>query len=150
MSAVILFARLLNELYSTKGEFMKNICIAITMLLYTVHVAAQVQPVVKDKQYYSMKSNSQKKTGRVFLSADVAMMAEGVIIAENTGDKLEFNDAVSALAGVPVSLAGIPFFMRAGNNETKAAAIPGPSLQPIQNGTQYHGLLPGFTVRIQF
>lgn len=149
LSIVILFALLL-QVPLPKGIVMKKICISLLALCLAWQVAAQEQPALKDRDYYLTKSRNQKTTGWILAGAGVAMMLGGVAMAESTNDWADFDGVFVMLAGIPVSLSSIPFFISSGNNKAKAAAMVGPGLQTIQFSPAVTRLAPGISIRIAF
>jgi hypothetical protein len=130
---------------------MKHVSGLIVALLLLVQATAQEPLVVKDKQYYLNKSKSQKTTAWILGGAGTAMVIGGAIAF---GRNFELfgpggeTEALIMVAGVPVALASIPFFISAAKNKGKAEAMAGPSLQTIPYGTT-RVVVSGVTVKIR-
>ena len=132
---------------------MKQLTGLLLAFLLLLRAAAQEPVIVKDKQYYLDKSKSQKTAAWIFAGAGTAMIIGGAIgFSQNfevfgPGGETE---ALIMVAGVPVALASIPFFISASRNKGRAEAMAGPVLQPVP----YYGgttrFAAGVQIRIRF
>lgn len=129
---------------------MKRLIMSIAALLFFLQLAAQNTEPVKDKQYYATKSKNRKIVGFVLLGAGVTCMTTGIVVAKNTNDFSGYEGLGEFMAGVPLSLASIPFFISAARNRGRAEAMAGPGIQPIHLGPSLTKLAPGITIKIQF
>ncbi|HMO32357.1 MAG TPA: hypothetical protein PKE63_09280 [Lacibacter sp.] len=110
---------------------MKKILLMIAGVLLFLQLAAQQQPVVKDRQYYLDKSKSQRITGWVLAGAGSAMIIGGYIGFQENFDLFGpggENEAWIMLLGVPVALSSIPFFISASKNKGRAEMMAGPGV----------------------
>ena len=132
---------------------MKRMYCMLLTLAFFLEAMAQQQLVVKDKAYYLNKSKNQKTAAWILAGLGGAMMVGGAIgFAQNfevfgPGGETE---AAIMIAGAPVALASIPFFISAARNKGRAEVLVGPQLQPLRLYGGNSRLAPGIGVQIRF
>lgn len=133
---------------------MKKTFIFVTLLLFIANGFCQTTPSTPfSKEDYLQKSNRQKTTGWIFLSAGVVITTVGVIGFSSDSDwDSSSTDIYGALflGGPLIALGSIPFFISSGSSARKAAKLSlnyQPILVPSQ-GTLVQSSQPSLSVTI--
>ncbi|HRI20987.1 MAG TPA: hypothetical protein PLA68_08530 [Panacibacter sp.] len=139
---------------------MKKISMSLTVLLFVAQSFCQTNVSELSKKMYMEKSRSQKTAAWILLGSGAAVTITGVIItasASNANDFITLYDRTSSgviLTGVGAAaiITSIPFFISAGHNARKAAAISLSNqkiLLPQQNAFVIKSQ-PAVTLKINF
>lgn len=110
---------------------MKKIPLCLTVLLFAAQSCCQTNTSELNKKMYLEKSKRQKSTGWILLGSGAGVALIGSIVlagASNADDIYQGLNKTSSgvvIAGIGASamIASIPFFISAGHNAHRAAAI---------------------------
>jgi hypothetical protein len=110
------------------------------------------QEVVKNSEYYSVKSKKQKTAGWVMLGGGAALIGTGFLI----GDRQEstFDDAATGAIlggiGVLLMLGSIPVFIASSKNQRKAASLSFNNMMTpqIKNSSMVYRPIPAVSLKI--
>ena len=140
---------------------MKKITLLITLLSFAASVFAQ-EALPHGQEYYLQKSKNQKTAAWVLLGVGTTMIVVGMVGGMSTFGSSDYpfisEEDASAMdtygiimfVGIAGDLASIPFFISAGKNKKRAAAVT-ISNQPLylpHNGSIAVKYVPGITFKI--
>lgn len=130
----------------------KSITLIVLLIIIANIYGQQTIEQSQIKDLYIQKSKNQNTAGEVLLISGTVMIVGGFIAFDHYWDK-ESVYAVDIsgyimLAGIPASLASIPFFISAGINKRKAASLSlnYKNYSPTNKNAIYSNSIPSVTL----